>query len=120
MSRHFAARESDLLETGRTIVTIHGMQIGLFRLGESYHAWRNVCPHQAAPVCVGPVEGTTLPSGVYEYAYGHDGCVLRCPWHGWEFDLRSGIHLANPEVKLKGYDLEVENGDIFVVLPGVS
>jgi hypothetical protein len=54
-----------------------------------------------ARLCVGKISGATLPSPVYEYAYGHKGCILRCPWHRWEFDLRTGEHLVDPITKLK-------------------
>jgi hypothetical protein len=59
-------------------------------------------------VCVGKISGTTLPSPVYEYDYGREGCILRCPWHGWEFDLKTGEHLVDPETKLKRIDVKVE------------
>ena len=94
---------------------VNTTEIGLFRVGDRVLAWRNVCPHQAAPVCRGVVTGTREPSGVYEYRYGRDGEILQCPWHGWEFDLLSGEHLAaGSAVKLQRFEAEVRGNDVYV------
>jgi len=95
MNRHPAARTGELPPGGRKLVTIGRVQIGLFNVSGEFRAYRNVCPHAGAPVCLGRVGGTSLPSDVYEYKYGREGCILRCPWHGWEFDLRTGEHLVD-------------------------
>jgi nitrite reductase/ring-hydroxylating ferredoxin subunit len=136
MARHPILKLSDLPPGSRKIVKVAGIEIGLFNVAGQVHAYCNVCPHGGAPVCVGKVTGTTLPSRVYEYDYGLDGCILRCPWHGWEFDLRTGEHLVDPETRLKKIRVEsdgnpatgLENLDRFpvesdgdflcVVLPG--
>ncbi|MDR6551778.1 Rieske (2Fe-2S) protein [Paenibacillus qinlingensis] len=102
-------------EGARKIVEVRGMELGIFHIGERWYAWRNVCPHAAAPVCEGVVCGTRMPSLVYEYTYGKDREILRCPWHGWEFDLLTGKHLAEENgVKLRGYELEVVGEAVFV------
>ena len=95
---------------------VNGMEVGIFKLDQDYYAWRNICPHAYAPVCEGVVCGTQLPSNVYEYVYGRDREILRCPWHGWEFDLRTGEHLASEDTKLRGYEVEVEDEQVFVLL----
>lgn len=88
--------------------------VGLFRVGEEVVAWRSVCPHAAAPVCVGQVDGTRVPSAVYEYEYGRDREILQCPWHGWEFDLRSGEHLAEgSSARLRRHPIRVERGRVY-------
>jgi nitrite reductase/ring-hydroxylating ferredoxin subunit len=75
-----------------------------------------MCPHAGAPVCAGLVGGTTLPSGVYEYRLGCEGAILRCPWHGWEFDLRSGEHLTDSRIRLRGFPVVEEDGQLYVLL----
>lgn len=102
---------------GKLIVKVKEMEIGLFRIEGKYYAWRNVCPHAAAPVCAGAIRGTRLPSDVYDYCYGLEDRVLRCPWHGWEFDLKSGHHLApGSDAKLRGYPVETDDTGVYVVL----
>ena len=83
------------------MVTVGPLEIGVFNVGGELRAYRNACPHAGAPVCVGRIARTLLPSRVYEYLYGKEGFILRCPWHGWEFDLRTGEHVVDPRVRLK-------------------
>lgn len=116
MNRYAVAKVADILEKGRQIVEVKGMEVGIFLVNGQYYAWRNVCPHAYAPVCMGKVCGTRLPSMVYEYKYGCDEQILRCPWHGWEFDLQKGHHLVNPSVKLRGFPVEVDGENIYLVI----
>jgi nitrite reductase/ring-hydroxylating ferredoxin subunit len=107
MERYPVLRVDELADGEHKIVEAKGLQFGIYRINGKYYAWRNVCPHQGAPVCRGRVCGTTLPSLVYEYEYGRDNEILRCPWHGWEFDLLTGEHLVDPDTKLKQGKLSV-------------
>ncbi|MFH5181818.1 Rieske (2Fe-2S) protein [Paenibacillus sp. TAB 01] len=115
-TRFPVATLGQLQEKGRIIAEVKGMQIGVFWVNGQAYAWRNVCPHAAAPVCEGPVCGTRLPSLVYEYKYGRDREIVRCPWHGWEFDLTDGKHLADPGVGLRGYPVEIEGEQVYVLV----
>ncbi len=100
----------------------------LERVAGVIHAYRNVCPHAGGPVCQGRISRTSLPSKVYEYVYGMEGRILRCPWHGWEFDLATGGHIVDPETRLKEIRVEAGNldrlpleqadGTLYVLLPG--
>jgi nitrite reductase/ring-hydroxylating ferredoxin subunit len=48
-------------------------------------------------------------------AEGHlDGCVLTCPWHGWQYDVRTGQNEFDLAIQLKTYDIQVEDGEIRV------
>jgi nitrite reductase (NADH) small subunit len=128
MKRHPVAQTADVPPGARKLVTVGPVEIGLFNVGGVIHAYRNVCPHAGGPVCQGRISGTSLPSKVYEYAYGMEGRILRCPWHGWEFDLASGQHLVDPETRLKEIRVESEDldrvpleqadGTLYVLLPG--
>lgn len=115
-SRHHIGSVEELKQQGRRIATVKGLEIGVFAVGDRYYAWRNMCPHGGAPVCEGVVCGTRLPSLVYEYKYGKEREILRCPWHGWEFDLLTGTHLVDESVKLRGYRVEEEDGELYLVL----
>ena len=101
------------------IIDVAGREIGIAQLknGE-FRAVRNVCPHKGAPVCRGPIGGTTLPSAVGELIYGRDGEILACPWHGFEFDLLTGDELirSGKPTKLLMYPVVVENGDLLVTV----
>ena len=97
------------------IVEVGGRSIGVLNVDGRYHALRNVCPHQGAPLCEGTVSGTMVPSAPHEYVYGLEGRVLRCPWHKFEFDLETGRALHDPERwRVKVYPVAVEDGLVVV------
>ncbi len=106
MSRHRVAGRGEIPAGGRKLVKVNGTEFGIFNVGGQYYAYRNACPHAGAAVCAGTIGGTRLPTRVYEYAYGRENEILRCPWHGWEFDLTTGEHLVDPEMKLRSGKLE--------------
>jgi nitrite reductase/ring-hydroxylating ferredoxin subunit len=100
---------ADQLAVGeKTIVTLEGKSIGVFNVKGSYYAIKNTCPHQNAQLCTGEVMGMMLPSDPHEYVYGKDGEIIRCPWHGWEFDITSGKSVFDPKKCLvKSYEVQV-------------
>ncbi|MGH3042240.1 MAG: Rieske (2Fe-2S) protein [Gaiellaceae bacterium] len=98
----------DLPPGERRIVGLGGLEVGVFNLGDRLVAYRNYCPHQGAPVCLGRVGGTALPSEPGEYVYGRHGRILVCPWHGWEFDLDTGRVLFNARARLAAIEVTVE------------
>lgn len=122
MSRVLVGTKHEIAASGFKLVKVDGrtaMEIGVYCVDGEFYAWRNICPHRAAPICQGLITGTNLPSSVYEYKYGRDQQVLRCPWHGWEFDLKTGEHMVEVTgrpVKLRGYQVEIDNDDVYIVL----
>ncbi len=110
MGRHVVGRVSELPPGGRKIVEADGRSIGVFNVGGSFYALRNSCPHQAAPLCLGAIKGMTMPSKPGEYIWGREGEIVRCPWHGWEFDILTGRSIFNPhKTRVKAYDVTVES-----------
>lgn len=110
MAKRYRVCTTEELQPGeRKIVDAGGRSIGVFNVGGSYHALLNLCPHQRGPLCLGQVTGTMLPSPVGEFRYGLEGRIIRCPWHGWEFDLTTGKSVFKPDrVRLKVYPVTVE------------
>jgi nitrite reductase (NADH) small subunit len=109
MGKHVIGRASEILPGERRIVDVEGRSIGVFNVKGTYYALRNGCPHQMAPLCRGTVTGTTLPSKPGEYIWAREGEILRCPWHGWEFDITSGRSVFNPHrLRVKTYKVTVE------------
>lgn len=110
MSRHFVCRTGELPPGGRKIVEVAGRSIGVFNIGGEYFALKNSCPHQQAPLCEGKVTGTTEPARPGEYRWCMEGRILRCPWHGWEFDIASGRSVFNPHrVRVKAYPVTLDD-----------
>lgn len=98
------------------IVEVRRHSVGVFNVDGRFVALLNVCPHELAPVCRGPVSGTTLPSPPGEYRWGREGEILACPWHGWEFDLLTGVSLTDPRVRVRRYATEIDGDTVYVVL----
>ena len=100
------------------IVMADGIEIGVVRLASgAVHAVRNRCPHKGAPICKGILGGTWPPSRVGELAFERDGEVLTWPWHGYEFDLNTGLELYQERpTKLRKYEVAVENDAVFVTV----
>jgi nitrite reductase (NADH) small subunit len=109
----------ELPKRGATLRAVAGHELVVITSPSGVHAIRNRCPHQGAPICGGMVTGTYLPSRPGELRYGLAGEVIRCPWHGWEFDVRSGDPLFGiTSKKLVSYPVEVRGGDVFVYIAG--
>jgi nitrite reductase/ring-hydroxylating ferredoxin subunit len=104
---------------GMRIVRAGRLEIGVVRHeGGEIHAVRNRCPHKGAPLCRGAVGGTMLPSTPGDLAYGLEPTVLRCPWHGYEFDLASGKALFGvTELRVRTFPVVVRDDAVHVILP---
>lgn len=114
-SRETVVGHVDELPPGtRKIVDVDGTSVGVFNVNGTLVAYRNRCPHERAPVCLGGVDGTTLVSAPGEHVWGRAGEILMCPWHGWEFDLLTGQCLTDRR-RLHRYDVVVEDTEIRVL-----
>lgn len=116
MAIYALATKGDIPVGHNKIVEVEGRSICIYNVKGEYHAIHNYCPHQGAEVCKGPVCGTTLESEVYEFIYGRDQEIIRCPWHGWEFDLKTGKSLFSDKVRVRSYPVEIIDGQICIVL----
>ena len=101
----------------KVIVEIGGRSVGVFRTGDEFYAAQNMCPHALAPICLSNLSGTALPSEPGEWKYGMDGLVLRCPWHAWEFDIRTGEALSGTDRRrVATFPVKVEDGKVIVTM----
>ena len=109
MKRQTVCKVTDLPPGERRLIEVEGKSIGVFNLHGEYFALRNLCPHQFAPLCLGTITGYCEPSPVGEFRWAREGEIIRCPWHGWEFDIKTGRSIFNPhKVRTKAYPVTVE------------
>jgi nitrite reductase/ring-hydroxylating ferredoxin subunit len=111
----FRVCRADELGPGeRRVVELGGRSVGIFNVGGSFYALHNRCPHRGGALCLGPVTGTVRASEDFEYVYEREGRILRCAWHGWEFEIETGQSLADPRMRAKTFPVTVEDGEVIV------
>ena len=111
MPRHVVARVSDIASGGNKVVTINGRDIVVFHVNGRFFALLNRCPHEGAPLqkaaCVAHL--SAAEPGAFKRT--RVGEMLRCPWHGWEFDMATGQSYFDPKgTKVRSYPVAVEEG----------
>jgi len=112
MARHVVARTSEIPPGGNKVVGIDGRDIVVFHVNGEFFALLNRCPHEGAPLdkaaCVARL--TSPEPGVYQRS--RVGELLRCAWHGWEFDMRNGQSWFDPKrFKVRSFPVAVESGE---------
>jgi 3-phenylpropionate/trans-cinnamate dioxygenase ferredoxin subunit len=121
MSRHVVALVADIPPGGRKLVTVKGRPIVIFNLGGEYFGLLNRCPHQGGSLCEGRLTGLLESAQPGKYRYSRQGEILRCPWHGWEFDIRTGQSYCDPDrIRARTYPVQVEPGTQVVEGPYVA
>ncbi|MEW9673949.1 Rieske (2Fe-2S) protein [Ammoniphilus sp. 3BR4] len=97
----------------RKLVELDGVEIAMVNVEGKLYAFRNQCPHQGVPMVQGLIGGAMLPSEPGQYIYGCDDEIVRCPLHGWEFDMKTGKSLFDPDrVSIMSYGIQEVEGSI--------
>src|SRR5271155_4227281 len=77
-------------------VEVEGRTIAIFNVDGRFRALRDVCPHQGAELSAGTVVCSVSAQQPGRYEYDETRVLVRCPWHGWEFDLATGQSWCDP------------------------
>ncbi len=121
MTRAVVAAVGEIPPGSRKIVAVGNREIGVFNLGGSFYALLNRCPHQGGKLCLGPVTGVVTSSEPGRFEYSRPGEMLKCPWHGWEYDIRTGQSWCDPRRNfVRLYPASVEKGAALVEGPYVA
>ena len=110
-NRHVVAQADEIVPGHRKVVKIKGREIGVFNLDGGYHGLRNICPHRSGPLCLGRQRPTVEWDG-QDFVYDRENEILKCPWHNWEFDIKTGDCLFDPALRVRSYRVEREGDDI--------
>ena len=94
--RHVVAPVAEIPPGERRLVEANGKRVVVFNLGGEFFALSDRCPHQGGSLAAGPVMGLVESPCPGEYSYGRAGEIIRCPWHAWEFDIRTGKSRFDP------------------------
>lgn len=97
---HTVARVEDMTPGSARIVRAGDRELALFRCEDGFYATQSECLHLKGPLGRGKLEG----------------CVVTCPWHGWQYDVRSGENEFDRALALETFEVLVEDGEVKVVL----
>lgn len=111
---HYVVDATELADGERVLVDVAEREVAVFRLDGEYYALLNFCTHQGGPACEGRLSGY-LADEEGELVWREDE-VVSCPWHGWEFDVRTGEHLASTRYRLPTYDVVERDGKLYVAV----
>jgi 3-phenylpropionate/trans-cinnamate dioxygenase ferredoxin subunit len=104
---------AELQSEGCRVIDVEGHPVSVISTADGFFAVHDRCPHMGASMSQGTLGGTFVAAEPHQYVYGKDERVIRCPWHGWEFDLETGRSLLEPErVGLRTYAVTVVEGDV--------
>ena len=121
MSRHVVASVGEIAPGASKLVTVKGREIGVFNIKGEFFALANKCPHEGAALCRGKLVGLALSDEPGQYRLTRQGELLKCPWHGWEFDVRTGQSYCEPErIQVRSYPVEIAEGQRVVQGPYVA
>ncbi|MFM1651795.1 Rieske (2Fe-2S) protein [Brevibacillus sp. B_LB10_24] len=109
---------ADQLQPGqRLLVEVDGIEIAVTNVDGKWYAFRNSCPHQGVSLVFGAITGTMMPSQPQEYQYGCDNELIRCPLHGWEFHMKTGKSMFQPDkVSILTYEAAEEEGTVVLYM----
>ena len=111
---------SDFAEGGYRVLRVDTFEFGIFREGDRLVAYENTCPHDGGPVC----QGKVIPRVEEELAPDQTSRGLRfsqkrnivCPWHGYEFHLSDGVHVADKRLRLQKFQVIERDGGVYVAV----
>lgn len=109
--KHVVATVAEMPSGARKLVTIGTREIALFNVDGEFYAVLDKCPHQGGSLCQGRLIGLIESSMPGEYHYSRPQQIVRCPWHGWEYDLQTGQSRVDPtSIRVRPYPVEVASG----------
>lgn len=89
------------LKPGHGIVAeVNGKSLAIFNIDGTFHAIDNTCLHRGGPLGEGEVEGA----------------VVTCPWHGWQYNVATGVCVNNPAAKVDVYQVILDGSDVKVLI----
>ena len=96
--QHRVGSTEDVPEGSGIAVDVGMKRIAIFRVRGEFFALDETCPHRGGPLHAGPI----------------DGSVVLCPWHQWQFDLKTGCSPVNPLSRVATYPVRVLGNDLWV------
>jgi nitrite reductase/ring-hydroxylating ferredoxin subunit len=120
MAEKFVAKTSEFQDGDRRIVFVGDHEIGVFRHEGQFYAYSNFCLHQGGPACEGltiaKVEERLRPDKTSQGLYFSETEMhFVCPWHGMEYDMKTGECVSDRKMKLRSYKVLQKGDEVYVV-----
>jgi nitrite reductase/ring-hydroxylating ferredoxin subunit len=119
MPECFVAKATEMQDGDRRIVVAGAAEIGVFYKDGAYFAYSNFCVHSGGPACEGlminRVVDVIAADRTYQGQTFSDDVHFVCPWHGYEYELKTGECVGDRKLRLKKFDVVQRGDDIFVV-----
>jgi nitrite reductase (NADH) small subunit len=119
MPEYSAGKVTAYADGDRKVVDCGESEVGIFKIDGEFFAWHNRCAHRAGPVCQGRImkrviepvaEDKTTRSQAYDPAETN----IVCPWHGYEYSIKTGCHQGNSRIRLRKAQMTIRDGEIYV------
>ena len=121
MTKHVVGTIDEVAPGNSKLVEVKGREIGVFNVNGSFYALANRCPHAGGSLCKGIITGLALSDRPGDYKLVRKGEFLRCPWHGWEFEIKTGQSYCDPKsTRVRQFNVAVEAGEELVKGPYVA
>jgi len=109
---------SDIADGDYRIVSVDQLEVGIFRNGSKVLAYENMCPHAGGPVCQGKIfnkveEVITPDKKSAGLRFGKARHIV-CPWHGYEYDIKTGECVSDRKLKLRKYEVIQKGDEVYV------
>lgn len=116
---HFIGALSDFTDEERKVVVIGGQRIVVLKYRDELFALSAVCAHMGGPVEEGVivcrVAGVVDDSGRYlGDRFEETSPYIVCPWHGWQYDLRTGQAGGLPSRVLTTFETEIREDKVYL------
>lgn len=110
---------ADIAEKGRLVVEAGDTAVGIFRIDGELYAYENTCSHMGGPVCQGlmvprVIEKLNEQQQVIASDFDASDMHIVCPWHGFEYSIKSGRHAGKQEIRLRAIAVEEDEEGVYV------
>ena len=121
MAELFVGKEDEFEDRDRKIIAQGDLEIGIFRVNGDFYAYENNCVHQGGPICQGKIlnkveEVLADDKTSKGLKFSETDVHIVCPWHGYEYNLATGRHPGDKNVRLKPYQVKVSDGEVYVIV----
>jgi nitrite reductase/ring-hydroxylating ferredoxin subunit len=117
----YVGKASEFGEKDRKIIAQGDLEIGVFHVQGEFYAYENNCVHQGGPVCQGKIMHRVMEllgedKTSQGLKFSEEDVHIVCPWHGYEYNIKTGRHPGDRNVRLKPYKVKVEGDEVYVVV----